>query len=271
MSIAEGLASTDVAKIKAARGAAKGQVTKNVNILQDNLVVENDKFLYDEIDDKKVEEVVQKLDSAYDQFVDLHERFLRFRTKEADQSTEKENLKQEEEYSLKVRNDYKTVKRSCMKYKRSIEQLKEAKEKIAEESARGMKVALLTDVVETSKKKLDSIKKSAKVTIESTDENVLATAGLIKEELTEALANYESKVAEYKAASIDPRIGQGEEKFNVATDFTLDTLEFDEIMELKFKLSALSKKTNGLGESNSESSSGNQYIAQPIRERSSII
>ena len=56
MSIAEGLASTDVAKIKAARGTAKGQVTKNVNILQDNLVVENDKFLYDEIDDKMVQE-----------------------------------------------------------------------------------------------------------------------------------------------------------------------------------------------------------------------
>ena len=54
MSIAEGLASTDVAKIRAARGAAKGQVTKNVNILQDNLVVEDDKFLYDEIDDIKV-------------------------------------------------------------------------------------------------------------------------------------------------------------------------------------------------------------------------
>ena len=118
MSIAEGLASTDVAKIRAARGAAKGQVTKNVNILQDNLVVEDDKFLYDEIDDIKVQEVVQKLDTAYEQFVDLHERFLRFRTREADQNTEKENLKQEEDYSLKVRNDYKTVKRSYMKYKR---------------------------------------------------------------------------------------------------------------------------------------------------------
>ena len=126
-----------------------------------------------------------------------------------------------------------------------------------------MKIALLTDVVETSKKKIDSIKKSAKVTIESTDKNVRATAGLIKKELTEALANYESKVAEYKAASIDPGKGQGEEKFNVATDFSLDTVEFDEIMELKFKLSALTNKS--LSESDRESSTGfdaNQSISQ---------
>ena len=93
MSIAEGLASTDAAKIKAARGAAKGQLTKNINILQDSLVIEDDKFLHDEIDDDMVQAVAQKLDVAFEQFVDLHERFLRFRTKEADANVEILNRK----------------------------------------------------------------------------------------------------------------------------------------------------------------------------------
>ena len=65
MSIEEGLASTDVAKVRAARGAAKGQVTKNIRNLRDELVVEDSKFLFDEIDEKMVQEVYKKLDTAY--------------------------------------------------------------------------------------------------------------------------------------------------------------------------------------------------------------
>ena len=84
MSIEEGLASTNVATIRAARGAAKGQVTKNVRSLQDKLVVEGSKFLFDEIDDDKVQEVYQKLDIAYNQLQDLHERLLDYRAKKAD-------------------------------------------------------------------------------------------------------------------------------------------------------------------------------------------
>ena len=63
---------------------------------------------------------------------------------------------------------------------------KEEAEKKAEDSTRDMKVALLADVVETFRKKLDSVKKNAKVVIESADEDTQATASLIKEELVEA-------------------------------------------------------------------------------------
>ena len=68
MSIEEGLASTDVAKITAARGAAKGQVTKNIRSLKDKL--------FDEIDEDMVQGVYQKLDTAYNQFQDLHDKIL---------------------------------------------------------------------------------------------------------------------------------------------------------------------------------------------------
>ena len=116
-----------------------------------------------------------------------------------------------------------------------------------------MKVALLADIVETSKKKLDSIKKNAKIVVEAADEHVLATANLAKEELVEALASHETKVVEYKAFSMEKNSQGEEEKYTAA--ITLDALELDEIMELKMKLSAVISKTQGLSETKSKTSS----------------
>ena len=100
MSIKEALGSTEPAKIRAGCGAAKGQVTKNLNKLREGLLVENDKFLHNKINEKVVLKSAQKLDTAYDQFIDLHERFLVFRTAEADNNAEKESLKKEGKYVL---------------------------------------------------------------------------------------------------------------------------------------------------------------------------
>ena len=47
MSIKEGLLSTDVDKILAARGVAKDLVTRDITSLQDHLMVENGKFSMD--------------------------------------------------------------------------------------------------------------------------------------------------------------------------------------------------------------------------------
>ena len=255
MSIAEGLASTDAAKIKAARGAAKGQVTKNINILQDSLVIEDDKFLHDEIDDDMVQAVAQKLDVAFEQFVDLHERFLGFRTKEADANVEKENLKQEENYSVKIRKYYKAIKRSYVKCKK-------ANDNKAIESAKEMKIALMVDVVEDEKKVLDSKLKAAREVIDSEDEYVRSTAKLMKEELIEAVANYKTKVNELKAATKAPKDSETEGKYDTAALFALDC---DLIEKLKTELSAVIKKTDSLNESIKRSSSVsdvNQSLSQ---------
>ena len=102
MSIEEGLASTDVAKITAARGAAKGQVTKNIRSLKDKLVIENNKFQFDEIDENMVQGVYQKLDTAYNQFQDLHDKILSFRSKETDAKAEEDALQKENTSALKL-------------------------------------------------------------------------------------------------------------------------------------------------------------------------
>ena len=125
MSIEEGLASTDVAKVRAARGAAKGQVTKNIRNLRDELVVEDSKFLFDEIDEKMVQEVYQKLDTAYNQFQDLHEKFLELRVKEAEANAEKEALLKEDSYLENIAKDFAPIERSYVKYKKALAMSKE--------------------------------------------------------------------------------------------------------------------------------------------------
>ena len=232
MSIEEGLASTDVAKIRAARGTAKGQVTKNVRNLKDELVVENDKFLFDEIDEDMVQGVYQKLDTAYNQFQDLHQKILTLRSKEADASAEEEALQKEDNYLENIRRDFIAVKRSYVKYKKAlavsvekekelIQSKKRAEEKKADDSTREMKIALLVDIVEEEKKELDSKLKAAREIVDSQDEYVRSTAKLMKEELTEALANFKSKVKELKAAKV-LKDGAAEEKYDTALDYALD-------------------------------------------------
>ena len=89
MSIKEGLESTDVAKIKAARGTAKGQVTKYCKNLQEDLVKDDDKFLLDEIESDEVQELYQKLGKSYSDFEDLHARYLDYRKVETDSIADK--------------------------------------------------------------------------------------------------------------------------------------------------------------------------------------
>ena len=119
MSIEEGLASTDVAKITAARGAAKGQVTKNIRNLKDELVVENDEFLFDEIDEDMVQGVYQKLDTAYNQFQDLHQKIMTLRAKETDASAEEEALQKEDNYLENIRRDFIAVKKVLYEVQKS--------------------------------------------------------------------------------------------------------------------------------------------------------
>ena len=96
MSIKEGLESTDVAKIKAARGTAKGQVTKYCKNLQEDLVKDDDKFLLDEIEYDKVQELYQKLTKSHSDFEDLHARYLDYRNVETDPTADNAALDKEE-------------------------------------------------------------------------------------------------------------------------------------------------------------------------------
>ena len=131
MSIKEGLESTDVAKIKAARGTAKGQVTKCCKNLQTDLVKDDDKFLLDEIEYDEVQELYQKLTKSHSDFEDLHARYLDYREVETDPTADKAALEKEENYAAEVKTNYSEVRSSYLKYKKahaaSIEEEKKIK------------------------------------------------------------------------------------------------------------------------------------------------
>ena len=75
MSIEEGLVSTDVAVIKQARQVAKGKVTRNINSLDFALVQDTEEnFIFNEINEKRVEDIYATLLSSYETFQELHDR-----------------------------------------------------------------------------------------------------------------------------------------------------------------------------------------------------
>ena len=113
MSIEEGLKSTDVVKIKEARGRAKGLVTKYLKKLQADLLIEDNEFLLDEIKSDEVQELFQKLDKSQNDFEDLHERYL-------EHLQDKSGLESEENYAAEVERNYSATKRSYMKYKKAL-------------------------------------------------------------------------------------------------------------------------------------------------------
>ena len=122
----------------------------------------------------------QKLDTAYDQFIDLHERFLVFRVAEADNHAEEESLKKEGEYILKVQEDCKAIRKLYNKYIKLTEKLKKAKDKKAENLKKAnnkiKEIARLANVVETSVQELDSIKNRAMIVVNSEDKKIQASA-----------------------------------------------------------------------------------------------
>ena len=64
MSVEEGLKSTDVEIIKAARGAAKGKVSKYVKALDQALFRDEEVFRLDEIVESRVETVYDNLNTS---------------------------------------------------------------------------------------------------------------------------------------------------------------------------------------------------------------
>ena len=107
--IEEGLKSNDVVKIKAARGTAKLLVTSMASWLRQRV-------LYDLFVD---EEAYRKLGVEYNQFQDLHERYLKYREKESDPEEEKLALENEESFAQDVKNEFSKSMRSYIKYSKA--------------------------------------------------------------------------------------------------------------------------------------------------------
>ena len=85
MSIEEGKVSEDLEDIKSARAAAKGRVTRKINLLEGILLRDkNGKFVTAEINGNIAQDYKADIEAYHECFLDLHDRYMAYRAKEDD-------------------------------------------------------------------------------------------------------------------------------------------------------------------------------------------
>ena len=122
MSIQEGMVSEDKDVIKRARSAAKGRVTKQINILKKILRCDNDgKFVTAEISGDVVQAIMTELNARHDCFQDLHDRHMAFRAQLSDALLEAADIELEAIYENDVSDEYAAAITLISKYKNQVE------------------------------------------------------------------------------------------------------------------------------------------------------
>ena len=114
--------SQDASVIKKACAVSKGRVTKNINSLNITLTQDEEgKFVFDKINHNTVNIANSHLHSSYDNFQELHERYILHALLEDDE--DKGN------YAKQVAEAFSAAKRKYIKYKKSAERMESEIEK----------------------------------------------------------------------------------------------------------------------------------------------
>ena len=174
-----------IERITAAKGVAKDLVTEDIASLKNHLVVENGKFLFDEIDRIKAQELYQKLKKSFSDLYDLQCSTLYYYAFNseakslADLQAEEEALEKSKETYSAVREKYIAVNSHYIQYeealavsideKQGLNDNEKADPKKAEDSAKVTNIVLPADSMESNKTKLEdnSIKYPVDVGVES--------------------------------------------------------------------------------------------------------
>ena len=215
MSVEEGLKSVDAEVIKNSRGVAKGKVTKYARALTEALILEGDKFAFQEIDDERVELARAGLETSYDEFQDLHERYKQFKPASVP-TTEALVSEFEVNYFAEASTKVSTVLRTHSRYKKA------------------KKLNLLENDIASLSETLQGKKSAAAkiVASESADEKNKA-ARAVRNELSSCLKEYKAKVKEFSNMKIESQ--ESEEKFSkILNHRSSITTEVEELcMELE--------------------------------------
>ena len=240
MSVEEGLKSTDVEIIKAARGAAKGKVSKYVKALDKALFRDGEVFRLDEIDESRVETVYDNLNTSNDEFQELYDRYHQYASINA--STAALIKEFEEKYLSEVDTAVLDVSKLYAKY-RKAKKLSEGKvkEKSVETAVNSLKNALKIKI------------ETAKAVLSSENENVKKTSRTVKNELRSSFESYDSKVNEL--LELNPSPEGTEDKFSAVEDERSTIATNIESLMIDLEVIALSSNSVSSGSSKSAESS----------------
>jgi len=236
MSVEEGLKYIDVEVVKQAIGVSKSKVTKSIKTLKLLLICDpTGTFPINEIDAEKVEENYSKLEKNFDDFLELHGRYLVFQSGGTDIDLN---------YADEVSDLFSKITGDYNKYRKVL--TNRSKEK---------NISGLRDQVNALKSTLEAKGSAAKYIIDSEDVNVQKTASLTKEELRSALSDYTTKAEEFKRAISDDK----EQKYTPAEDYSAVSKQVEEMcvqlqsISLKYPISESKSGSSDRSERSSDS------------------
>ena len=227
MSVNEGKESKDPVQIRKARGAAKSRVTTYSTRYRTLLVKDTDgKFNHDDIDTSEVSEIYIKVKESFQDFQEIHERYMFYRPEEADSAKEKDMLTTEADYFTEVLDEFNKLDDEYIKYGKSckLEKLKAVKVEKQES-------------FEAAKTALSIVKTTAATVLASTDPGISITARNVGENVEKALESYINKARELRVAM--NACGDESNDVKAATDYEAEAIEVDNtLIKLKAITSA---------------------------------
>jgi len=211
MSIEEGLKSSDLSTIKSARGTAKGQVTRYINDLENDLNRDQDGNLVTaKVSKDMVLGFMTKIETNYDSCLNLHQKFRDLRPKKPDEAAEADAKAEDDMYENTVRANFTSITEVYDEYLRKLEsdgRLIELKEKLTE----------LSDEMEVLKVQYEIHYDVADQMVKNPEEDK-NMARSVKDNVQNSMNKYVDKIREYKSArahSIDFEL-----KYSPAEDYT---------------------------------------------------
>ena len=172
MSIEEGMVSEDIEVIKSARSAAKGRVTRQINILKKILCCDNEgKFVTADISGDVVRGIMTDLKTKHDCFQDLHDRYMAFRVKLGDAVAEAADLSLEAVFENGVSDDFAATITLYSKYTVQVESEVRAKIEAKAQTEKGStRLSSLLTELNALKVAYDGKYEAAKTVTESTED-----------------------------------------------------------------------------------------------------
>lgn len=220
MSLKEGLESEDPIVIKRARGVAKGNVTRHTKNLTVLLKKDSEgEFVYDDIDEADVLELVNKVNESLEDTRNLHSRLQQFREVLENAVDNDKQLEEDQTYIDEVYGSCSDAALSLYgSYKKKAKEIEKIKQLNKEEKS--------------AKKNLELAKAAAHKVIQV--ESMKATARSTREDLLKAFEDYTDKCVELEAAIEEG--DESEKKYKSTCDYET---EIDEVSDLGSKLKAI--------------------------------
>ena len=174
------MASSDATTVKKARTAYKSKVTRTKNRIDSVLKIDSDsKFIHDDINYGEVMKLFDELKKSFEAVQELHDKYQMLREEGTTQTDEDQIIEVEDKYMEDLSNAYYDTMAKVNRYEKSY-QIHDAVIKLQN------KIPAKKFSLKEAKEAFDVKQQRAADVLSSSDEAVLLTASIVRDELKEA-------------------------------------------------------------------------------------